>query len=281
MRATEFIAEIDRRGFLKGLGAAAGMAATGAVAAPFRHGNHTDPMTNINRGKYSEVRSDNSNAVLSIQWPGHKHPGVYISIPNVTMDFSTDDIIRGARVKINGKVSNVKMFQLNSGNYSEASIDISPNEILRTSGDLWFEIPLFRGERRVFKFTIEPDSITKAIPEPKKSEPKKSEPEKTEPEKTDPERREPAPSSGYSARVSARIKSNIIFAGNVEDNSPAEVEITTEPGGKIIMSRLVKTSGNRVWDDAVQRAIEKTEVLPRDVDGRVPRKIIITFRAKD
>jgi TonB family protein len=246
-------------------------------------------MTNANRGKYSEVKSDNSNAVLSIQWPGHKHPGVYITIPGVTMDFSTDDIIRGARIKINGKVSTVKMFQLSSGNYREASIDISPNEILRTSGDLWFEIPLFRGERRVFKFTIEPDSITKSIPEPKKTEPKKTEPKKTEPEKTEPERREPdiitgrdsAPSSGYSARVSARIKSNIAFAGDIENSSPAEVEITAGPNGKIIMTQIVKPSNNRAWNDAVTRAIEKTEVLPRDTNGRVPRKIIITFRAKD
>ena len=35
------------------------------------------------------------------------------------------------------------------------------------------------------------------------------------------------------------------------------------------------------WDDAVLRAIDKTEVLPRDVDGRVPSSMTIDFRPYD
>ena len=111
----EILAEIDRRGFLKGLGAAAATAAipSMAKAAPFSHSKNVDPMTNKERGKSSAVKSDNSDAVLTIQWPSHEYPGVWISIPkNNTMDFSSDDIIRGSRIKINGNISNLKMFQL-------------------------------------------------------------------------------------------------------------------------------------------------------------------------
>ena len=34
-------------------------------------------------------------------------------------------------------------------------------------------------------------------------------------------------------------------------------------------------------DDAVLRAIDKTEVLPRDTDGRVPSSFEISFRPRD
>ena len=159
----EMLAEIDRRGFLKGLGAAAATAAipSMAKAAPFSHGKNVDPMTNKERGKNSTVKSDNSDAVLTIQWPSHEYPGVWISIPkNNTMDF-TNDIITSSRIKINGNISNLKLWQLSGGNYNQAKIDISPNTVLKASGDLWIEIPMFRGERKIFKFTLEQDKETK------------------------------------------------------------------------------------------------------------------------
>jgi colicin import membrane protein len=52
------------------------------------------------------------------------------------------------------------------------------------------------------------------------------------------------------------------------------------PDGTITGRRLVKSSGHRSWDDAVLRALDKTEVLPRDVDGRVHSPVIIEFRPK-
>jgi len=47
--------------------------------------------------------------------------------------------------------------------------------------------------------------------------------------------------------------------------------------GTIVASKLARSSGVPEWDQAVLRAIERTEVLPRDVDGRVPPRMIITF----
>jgi colicin import membrane protein len=45
--------------------------------------------------------------------------------------------------------------------------------------------------------------------------------------------------------------------------------------------KLIKSSGNKAWDEAVLRALDKTERLPRDVDGRVPSQFPIGFRPKD
>jgi colicin import membrane protein len=46
----------------------------------------------------------------------------------------------------------------------------------------------------------------------------------------------------------------------------------------VLARRLVKPSGNAAWDDAVLRAIDRAGTLPRDVDGRVPTSIEISFR---
>jgi colicin import membrane protein len=90
-----------------------------------------------------------------------------------------------------------------------------------------------------------------------------------------------APSASYAGRVIARIKPNIVFTDSADGNPRVEVEIRLGPDGTIVSSRLVTASSNKAWDDAVFRAIEKTRVLPRDVDGRVPAAMVIGFRPQD
>ena len=89
------------------------------------------------------------------------------------------------------------------------------------------------------------------------------------------------PSAGYGGRIRARIKPNITFTGTISGNPLAEVEVRTSPDGTIISRRLTKPSGVKSWDDAVLAAIDKTEVLPRDVDGQVPSTLVISFQPRD
>ena len=89
------------------------------------------------------------------------------------------------------------------------------------------------------------------------------------------------PSSSYGGKVSAKVKPNIVYPDAVSGNPRADVEVRTSPDGTIVGTRLVKSSGNKAWDEAVLRALEKTESLPRDVDGRVPTSLVIEFRPKD
>ncbi len=90
-----------------------------------------------------------------------------------------------------------------------------------------------------------------------------------------------APSSSYGARVRNAVKPNIVFTEDATGNPIAEVEVRTNPNGTIISQRLVKSSGNAAWDDAVQKAITKTGTMPRDVDGRVPSAMLLSMRLKD
>lgn len=89
------------------------------------------------------------------------------------------------------------------------------------------------------------------------------------------------PSSSYAGRIKARIRPNIIYSDSGLGNPVAEAELRVAPDGTILSSRLIKSSGDPEWDKAVLRAIEKTEVLPRDTDGRVPPHLIIKFQPRE
>ena len=86
------------------------------------------------------------------------------------------------------------------------------------------------------------------------------------------------PSAPYAGRIRARIKPNIVFTANVSGNPMATVEVRCAPDGTIVGRKVTKSSGSPAWDEAVLRAIDKTEVLPRDTDGRVPPSFSIDFK---
>ena len=93
--------------------------------------------------------------------------------------------------------------------------------------------------------------------------------------------RDAGPSGSYGGKVAAKVKPHIVYPDAVAGNPRAEVEVRAAPDGTITSTRLVQSSGNKAWDDAVLRALQKTETLPRDVDGRVPSSLVIGFRPKD
>lgn len=88
------------------------------------------------------------------------------------------------------------------------------------------------------------------------------------------------PSDSYAGRIRARVKPNIVFADDTPGNPIAEVEVRMAPDGTIVSRKITKPSGVKAWDDAVIRALDKTEILPRDVDGRVHTPLIIEFRPR-
>jgi colicin import membrane protein len=91
------------------------------------------------------------------------------------------------------------------------------------------------------------------------------------------------PSPGYAGRIQARIRPNITYTETIVGNPVTVVEVHTYPDGTIVINKLkiTKSGGVKSWDDAVLRAIEKTEVLPRDLDGRVPSPMIIALKPVD
>jgi len=94
--------------------------------------------------------------------------------------------------------------------------------------------------------------------------------------------RSSGPSANYAGRIKARVRPNIIYndPGGAA-NPEAEVEVRAGPDGTIVARKIVQSSGLPDFDNAVLRALDKTEILPRDTDGTVPRVIIITFRPRE
>jgi colicin import membrane protein len=94
-----------------------------------------------------------------------------------------------------------------------------------------------------------------------------------------------APSGTYLGRLRARVRPNITFPESqlqaVKGNPEAEVEVTCSATGEITSKKLIRSSGNTAWDEAVMNAIEKTGTLPRDENGNMPPKISFGFKPRD
>ena len=89
------------------------------------------------------------------------------------------------------------------------------------------------------------------------------------------------PSASYAGRIKARIQPLIVFGDNPAANPVATVEVRLAADGTILGRRVARSSGLKAWDEAVLRAIDAAQVLPRDTDGRVPPVMEIEFRLRE
>ena len=89
------------------------------------------------------------------------------------------------------------------------------------------------------------------------------------------------PSASYIGRIKGRIRPNVSFPDTIPGNPKVEVDVRLAPDGRIMSSRVVKGSGVPEWDAAVLRAIERTEVLPRDEYGKVPPAMVIGYQLRE
>jgi colicin import membrane protein len=89
--------------------------------------------------------------------------------------------------------------------------------------------------------------------------------------------------ASYTQKVGAKIKSNTIFNGADELSSNPSVEYAVEllPDGSIRRLRKTKSSGIPGFDEAVSRAIEKSQPFPPDKSGSVPSGFTVAHKPKD
>ena len=66
----------------------------------------------------------------------------------------------------------------------------------------------------------------------------------------------------YTAKIAAKIKRNIVLPPGVSRDIRAEFSVTLLPGGEVLNVNLARSSGNEAYDNAVERAILKTQPLP-------------------
>ena len=86
----------------------------------------------------------------------------------------------------------------------------------------------------------------------------------------------------YVRRIQSKVRGNVVLPPDIPGNPEAIFDIVQLPTGEIIDVVLRKSSGVRVYDDAVQRAIVKSSPLPRpDRPELFQRTLTLKFRPND
>jgi len=66
----------------------------------------------------------------------------------------------------------------------------------------------------------------------------------------------------YIGKIRDKIRGNTVLPPSIQGNPEAVFEVTQLPSGEIIDVKLTKSSGNKALDDAIERAIKKSDPLP-------------------
>jgi colicin import membrane protein len=83
-----------------------------------------------------------------------------------------------------------------------------------------------------------------------------------------------APSASYGEKIIALIKRNTTFADPNAGRPTVVVLVKASVSGAILSRSVVTPSSNKAWDDAVLKAIDKMESVPRDTDGKIPDQVL-------
>jgi colicin import membrane protein len=87
-------------------------------------------------------------------------------------------------------------------------------------------------------------------------------------------------SPGYADRVRRRVRPNVVAPINIDGNPSSIIAVRCAPDGSLLSATMQRSSGNLEWDIAALSAVEKSDPMPRDVNGSAPSSFLITFRPK-
>jgi colicin import membrane protein len=81
----------------------------------------------------------------------------------------------------------------------------------------------------------------------------------------------------YIDRIKGKILGNMVQPPNLKGNPVAMFLVTQLPSGEVLEVKLRRSSGNPLYDDAVERAIRKSSPLPRPDDPSLfARDLVLT-----
>jgi colicin import membrane protein len=85
------------------------------------------------------------------------------------------------------------------------------------------------------------------------------------------------PGANYLGKVRSAVKRNITFADTIVGDPTTEIEVSLSSTGEILTKRFVKRSGNKAWDEAAEKALDKLQKIPLDEGGKVWTPLVIVF----
>lgn len=86
----------------------------------------------------------------------------------------------------------------------------------------------------------------------------------------------------YMGRIRGKIRGNLILPPEVKGNPEAVFDVSQLPSGEILSVKLRKSSGSSALDAAIERAILKSNPLPKPERGELfSRELELKFRPLD
>jgi colicin import membrane protein len=86
-----------------------------------------------------------------------------------------------------------------------------------------------------------------------------------------------AASPGYADKVRRVVRPNISWGGETEGLETV-IAVRCSPTGTLLSATIAHSSGNPAWDDAALRAVQRSDPMPQDIDGKTPGSFRITLR---
>jgi len=92
----------------------------------------------------------------------------------------------------------------------------------------------------------------------------------------------PVVDPSYANKIKTKIKGNIVLPPDIVGNPEAIFDVVQLPTGEVLSARLRTSSGNRAYDEAVERAILKSSPLPQpDRPEQFARNLELKFRPQE
>jgi TonB family protein len=89
---------------------------------------------------------------------------------------------------------------------------------------------------------------------------------------------------GWLGRIQSKIWSTVVVPSNIQGNPEVRFEIVLLPGGEVSTATLKKSSGNPVFDAAIERGIMAAQPLPVPSETEMFqahfRELVLIFRPK-
>ena len=90
------------------------------------------------------------------------------------------------------------------------------------------------------------------------------------------------PDAGWIDKIRTKIRSNVAVPSGIQGNPEAIFDVVQLPGGEVLNVKLVKSSGHKLYDEVVERAIWKSSPLPRpDRPEQFVREFSLRFKPQE
>jgi len=89
---------------------------------------------------------------------------------------------------------------------------------------------------------------------------------------------------GYKQRIHDKIMRLVVLPPNIQGNPEAAFDVVMQPDGNPLGVKLKSSSGNKAYDNAVERAILKAAPLPLPPDAalfKYLRELTLRFKAQE